>query len=199
MIKAVIFDLNGVVIQSPKFSDIFCEKFGVKNEEFMPALKEIMAKVRQPNAGSAFAYWKPYLDNWGIALSEKEFFDFWFNSETENTKMTRLVQKLKQQGIKLFILSNNFAERTAYYDKHFPFLKYLFEKVYYSWQTGFIKPDTRAYQNILTENNLKPEKCAYFDDSETNIQVATNLGIKSFIFKDANTTEEITKKMELLG
>lgn len=193
MIKVIIFDLNGVVIQSPKFSDIFCVKFGVPVENFLPALKEIMAKVRQPNAGSAFAYWKPYLDKWGTTLSEKEFFDFWFSSEKENTEMTELAKNLRQRGIKLFILSNNFAERTKYYDEHFPFLKELFEKVYYSWQTGFIKPDPRALKNLLDENNLKPEECAYFDDSEANIQVATNLGIKSFIFRNAKNTEEITK------
>lgn len=190
-IKAVIFDLNGTVIQSPKFSDLFCEKFGTSKEVFLPALKETMAKIRLPSAGSAYIYWKPYLDKWGIKLSEKDFFNFWFSSEKENTEITELAKNLKRQGIKLFILSNNFAERTKYYDENFLFLKELFDKVYYSWQTGFVKPDPRAWQNLLTENNLKPEECIYFDNEEEKVKVASGLNIKAFIFKDAKNTKEI--------
>ena len=93
-----------------------------------------------------------------------------------------VIGKLKQQGIKLFILSNNFAERAKYYEENFPWLKELFEKVYYSWQTGFIKPDPRCWQTILAENNLAPADCVYFDDSPANIQTANNRGIKSLLF-----------------
>lgn len=192
-IKAVIFDLNGTVIQSPKFSDIFCEKFGTPKEVFLPALKEIMAKIRLPNAGSAYTYWKPYLDKWGIKLSEKDFFNFWFSSEKENTEITELAKNLKRQGIKLFILSNNFAERTKYYDENFLFLKELFDKVYYSWQTGSVKSDPRCWQNILTENNLQPEECIYFDDSESNIKTAAELSIKSYLFTNADDIKNIIK------
>lgn len=192
-IKVVIFDLNGTVIRSPKFSDIFCEKFGTPKEIFLTALKEIMAKVRLPKAGSAYAYWKPYLDKWGIKLSEKDFFNFWFSSEKENTEIIELVKNLKQQEIKLFILSNNFAERTKYYDENFLFLKELFDKVYYSWQTGSVKSDPRCWQNILTENNLQPEECIYFDDSESNIKTAAELSIKSYLFTNADDIKNIIK------
>jgi HAD superfamily hydrolase (TIGR01509 family) len=195
MIKAIIFDLNGVFIQSPKLSDRFYNNFGVQLEIFMPALKEIMGTVRRPNAKSAFSYWKPYLEKWNVNLSEKEFFDFWFIAEKENPEMIELSKKLKEQGIKIFILSNNFTERTKYYDENLPFLKEVFEKVYYSWQTGFVKPDINAFQNLLTENGLSPEECVYFDDSEKNIIIADSIGIKGFIFKDAKETQGILKKL----
>jgi len=195
MIKAIIFDLNGVFIQSPKLSDRFYDKFGVQPEIFMPTLKEIMDVVRRPNASNAFSYWKTYLEKWNINLSEKEFFDFWFSAEKEKSEMIKLTKKLKEQGIKIFILSNNFAERTKYYDEHFPFLKELFEKIYYSWQTGFVKPDINAFQNLLKENNLSPEECIYFDDSEKNITISDSIGIKGFIFKDAKTTQGTIEKL----
>lgn len=191
MPKAIIFDLNGIFIQSPKLSDRFRDDFGVSNNEFLPALKEIMDKVRRPNAQPAFTLWRPYLEKWGVKLAEKEFLDFWFSAEKANTEMLTLAKNLKQQGIKLFILSNNFAERAKFYDETFPWFKELFEKVYYSWQTGFIKPDPRCWQNLLAENNLKPADYVYFDDSSTNVEIANDLGIKAYLFTKINPIKSI--------
>ncbi len=194
MIKAVIFDLNGVFIQSPKLSDRFRDELGVPNDQFLPALKEIMDKVRRPQDGPAyacFALWQPYLEKWGVKMKEKEFFDFWFNAEKPNEEMLFLSKELKQRGIKLFILSNNFAERAKFYNDNFPWLKELFEKVYYSWQTGLIKPDPRCWQNILIENSLRPEECVYFDDSKTNVQAANELEIRSYLFTNADGVKNI--------
>jgi len=184
MIKAVIFDLNGVFIQSPMLSDRFAQDFNIPNEKFLPALKEIMAQVRQPNANGLYSYWKPYFDSWNLELTEQEFYDYWFKAETDIPEMLAIAQKLKDAGLKIFILSNNLRERTKYYHETFSFLKTLPEKVYFSWQTGFVKPDERAYQLILNENYLKPEECLYFDDSSKNVEVANSLAIKSFVFKD---------------
>lgn len=193
MITTIIFDLNGVLIRSPKLSDIFCARFNVDREEFMAAFFGIMEKVRKPGAGDSFAHWKPYFDKWKINLSKDEFFDFWFSSEKEVPEMTQLVRDLKNEGMRIFIFSNNFAERSDYYQQNFSFLEEISEKVYYSWQTGFVKPDPRAYQKLLTDNDLKAEECLYFDDSEKNVEAAKQLGIKSFLFKSVSQFQQVLK------
>ena len=73
MLKAAIFDLNGIFLQSPKLSDRFEKDFGVPVAVFLPKLSEIMDKVRQPNAGRAFDYWQPALKEWKVNFSEQEF------------------------------------------------------------------------------------------------------------------------------
>ena len=193
MKKAVIFDLNGVFIVSPLFSDRFMTEKGVPSEVFLPALKEILPKIQSPEAQSIYSYWRPYLEKWEVHMSEQEFLDFWFTAEKENVGMVALARELKQKGFRLFILSNNMNERSAYYDKNFPFLNELFEKQYYSWKTGFIKPDPRAYQVVLEENNLKPEECIYFDDGVSRVAAAQALGIESYLFVSA---EEVRKKIQ---
>jgi len=89
--KAIIFDLNGILIVSPYLSDRFRDEYGVAGDDFLPALKEIMAKIRMPNAGNAYSYWEPYLDKWGVEMSEQEFLDFWFTAEKENEDMTKVL------------------------------------------------------------------------------------------------------------
>lgn len=189
MIKAVIFDLNGVFIKSPKLSDRFKERFNVSENDFLMALKEIMSKVRLPKANDIFSYWKPYLLKWELDLSKKDFLDFWFSVEKEDKEMINFARKLKKKGLKIFILSNNFAERTNYYSQNFHFFN-IFDKVYYSWQTGFVKPDIEAYKNILKDNNLKSEEVVYVDDSKENIESASRLGIKGILFENLEQIKE---------
>ena len=191
MLKAIIFDLNGVFIKSPKLSDRFEYDFKISAEIFMPALKDVMAEVRMPGAKDFFEYWKPYFEKWSLNFTREKFLKYWFGAETLDDKMVDYAKELKAKKIKIFILSNNLRERSLYYDEHFKILNGLFDKMYFSWQTGFIKSDIRAYKNLLTANNLKPEECIYFDDSKKNIELAKALGIKSYLFKDPEKTKKI--------
>ena len=190
MLKAAIFDLNGIFITIPRLSDRFASDFKIPEEVFMPVLKEIMAKVRRPNADKAFSYWQPALAEWGIQFTEEEFWNYWFGAEKESTEMIKLAGHLKEKGLKVLILSNNFKERAGFYG-HYPFLNKVVDKIYYSWQTGYVKPDPRAWQHLLEDNDLKPEECVYFDDQDVNLEAARSLGIPAHLFVDVNLTKEI--------
>ncbi len=96
MIKATIFDLNGIFIKSRKLGDRFEKDFNVPPSVFLPKLFEIMGKIRKPNAGSAFSYWEPCLKKWNINFTEKEFWDYWFKSEIPSEKMIAFAKKLKE-------------------------------------------------------------------------------------------------------
>ena len=189
MIKATIFDLNGIFLQSPKLSDRFEKDFGVPVATFLPKLSEIMDKVRQPNAGAAFQYWQSALREWNVILSEQEFWDYWFKGEIQSEKMIAFAKELRGKGVKVFILSNNFKERAEYYG-HYPWIHDAVDKVYFSWQTGLVKPDPKAWSSLLAENNLRAEDCIYFDDQAKNLKAAESVGVKSFMFTDEASLEK---------
>jgi len=188
-IKAVIFDLNGIFIRGPKLSDRFEKDFSIPVSQFLPKLSEIMDKVRQPNSGNSFQYWKPALEEWGVNLSEQEFWDYWFKAEKVSEEMVNFTKELKVKGIKIFVLSNNFKERAEYYN-HYSWMHEVIDKAYFSWQSGFVKPNPQAWLQILAENNLKPEECLYFDDQEKNIKAADSVDIKSFMFMNEDDLKE---------
>lgn len=195
MIKAVIFDLNGIFIQSPKLSDRFEKDFGISADRFLPKLSEIMDKTRQPNAGSSFQYWKPVLEEWDIKMSEQEFWDYWFKVEKVSEEMVNFAKELKTKDIKVFILSNNFKERAEYYG-HYPWIHEVIDKAYFSWESGLVKPNPEAWQLILAENNLKAEECIYFDDQEKNTKASESIGIKAFEFiNEQELKSEVTKAL----
>ena len=189
MLKAAIFDLNGIFLQSEKLSDRFERAYGVPATEFVPKLSEIMDKVRRPNASPSFSYWQPVLSDWGVALTEQEFWDFWFTAEQVSDRTVAFARELREKGVKVFILSNNFKERAEYYG-HYPWIHEAVDKVYFSWQTGYVKPDTQAWSSILVEHGLKGEECIYFDDQEKNLKAALSVGIPSHLFTSEESLEQ---------
>ena len=192
-IKAIIFDLNGVFLKSESLSKRLAEKTGKDAGEIYEVMKPIFKEVRNPERRGE-EVWQPLLEL--LSMKMPEFFDFYFSGETINEEMLDFAKDLKEQGLKVFILSNNFQERTEYYRKHFPELFEVANKVYFSWETGFVKPDKEAYLNLLKENHLLGEECIYTDDSEENLEVAKELGIRSIKFESG---EQIREYINSLG
>jgi len=55
-----------------------------------------------------------------------------------------------------------------------------FEKVYFSFEFGFRKPDPKAFQFVLNNHNLTPKKTLFIDDRLDNIKSAEALGIQTW-------------------
>lgn len=175
--KAVILDLNGIFLQSKYLSERMEEKYEVSKDKFYSVLQEVMEKARKPGVEDSFKLWQPHLQELGLSLPKEEFFNFWFSGEKIVPEVLKYTQELRKKGIKVFILSNNFKERTEFYRKNFPEIFENVDGAYFSWETGFVKPDPQAYLHLLRQNGLRPEECLYFDDSSKNIAVARGLGI----------------------
>ncbi len=191
--SAVIFDLNGVLIQSEFLSRRIERDYGVSDSIVVAALKKIMPKLREPNAPSAWSLFEPYIKEWRLPFSEDEFFTYYFSGESLNKELFEFVKELTQRGIKVFLLSNNFKERTTHYRNALPELLKVIDKAYFSWESGFVKPDNKAWQQIIDEFKLDPKTCLYIDDSNTNITSAQNLGLIAMKFSSIEHLRETIK------
>lgn len=197
MVKAVVFGLHGVLVTSQKLSERFRDYLGVPETHFIPVLEGAMNKMRLPGAGDGYRYFEEHMKAWGVALPPRLFWNFWFESEEAAPEMVGLMETLRGRGIKIIVLSNNFKERTEYYDRRFPFLRALTDAVYYSWQTGFVKSDPRAYQKILADFNCAPQDVLFFDDSKEHIAVAAGLGINAHMFQSIGDAREVLRRYAL--
>lgn len=191
--KSIVFDLNGIFVKSPYLSDRFEQDFGVPKEAFISALSRIMDVVRLPHAPSVYSLFEPEFDKWGVSLSEQDFLDYWFTAEYLDGEMLAYVKNLRDANVSLFTLSNNFRERTLHYRERFPELAETFDQMYYSWETGLVKPDPAALQAILDEHHLEPTTCLYFDDSKKNVTSFSRIGVQAHVFNGVEQVRQLTK------
>lgn len=196
--KAVVFDLNGVVItESDYFTNRLAKKYNKPSEDFYKIFKEVIGITRRPDCQDSFKLWEPGLKALGLDISKEDFFDLWFSDEKVIPEFLEYFKDLRGRGIKVFVLSNNFHERTDYYRKNFPEIFEVVDQVYFSWETGFVKPDIQAYQKVLDEYNLKPDELIYFDDVEDNINSALSLGIKAYRYENLEKTKQIIDSLSM--
>lgn len=119
----------------------------------------------------------------------KRFYDEWYKRMPENQDIVPLIPVLKDNGYKLFILSNatdSFAETINY----FKFTKY-FDGIVISGKEKVAKPNIKLYMTLLERYSLIPEECIFFDDIQQNIDGAQKCGINAVLF--TGDTSELKK------
>lgn len=105
-------------------------------------------------------------------------------SNVANERLFEYIRDELAPHYKLGILSNAGAN---WLDKLFsPEQLQLFSVTALSYQTGFIKPDPRAYQVILDKLNATPEECLFIDDQERYCTAAKEMGFQAVVYASVN-------------
>ena len=103
-------------------------------------------------------------------------------------KRVQLLKAVKQH-YNVFLLSNTNSIHISEFKNQIGENRYLdfyksFDKVYYSHEIGFRKPNKESFQIILDENNLNPKEVFFIDDSPQHIEGAKKLGIQTYHLQD---------------
>jgi FMN phosphatase YigB (HAD superfamily) len=99
-----------------------------------------------------------------------------------NEAVISIAQQLKEQGHRLFILSNTCDAHFTFASTHFPFLK-VFDGYILSYQVGARKPEKEIYEQALNIANCPHHKCFYTDDILAYIEAARSLNIDAEQYK----------------
>jgi len=198
MITTIIFDLGGVYIKTFKGIEHHLEPIlGIKAEEIYSKLlgKELDSLVRGKLTEEEC--WLKIIEknNWkvDVELLKKAIRDYF-----EEIKGTRkIIERLKERGFKLGLLSIHVKEWVDYFDKKFDYHK-LFHSTLYSFEVGLRKPEKRMYELILLKLDSKPEECIFIDDNSKFLVPAKELGMKTIHFRSPSQLENELKGMGLL-
>ena len=109
------------------------------------------------------------------------------------------ILKVKKAGLKLAILSN---ELDLFYGvefrKRFPLIE-LFDVIVDATYTRILKPDPRAYEQVLAELGLDRKNCVFVDDQKKNIEGAEAVNLPYVHFDVTRPGESYAQALQMLG
>ncbi len=107
----------------------------------------------------------------------------WFISNGEQMRVKRpdvwkRVHRLKEQGYKIYLLSNYSQHLFEKHTKDADFMNDIDGKVV-SYQLHIVKPDERIYQHLFLTYGLNPKECLFFDDRAENTAASKKAGMEA--------------------
>lgn len=98
------------------------------------------------------------------------------------------VKELKAAGYKVYYLSNYSKKAYDECADSIAFIEYMDGGVL-SHRELLVKPNPEIYKRLISRYDLIPEECVFIDDTEKNVEVARELGMKGIVFTDKESAE----------
>jgi len=181
MVKNIIFDLGNVLLKWEP------DHFLLQYTSDMDYIKDFISKVIHTKLWLELDQGKISLESAKeILISlypiEKDFlilfFNNWMDMLTPIEKNLQIVDELKLNGYKLYVISNFIKEAYKYVTKKYSFFSQ-FDGQIISGFEHIIKPNKQIYTILLNRYKLNPKDCIFIDDVSGFLRPAKKLGMKT--------------------
>ena len=174
MIRAVIFDIDGVLVQSGRFGK-HLQSLGIDPASLQSFWRGPFAECSLGRADLRQAL-TPFIEQWGYPGSVDECLAAWFEADsTLNHALLQEVEQLRAQGFPCHVASTQERHRASYLERVMG-LASRFDRFFFSCHLGVKKPAPEFYRRITLELDAPPSSLLYFDDQQANVDAARAAG-----------------------
>lgn len=196
MIKGIVFDWGGVLIDNPIPGIIaHCVKtLGTSGTEFWKTVRKFEEPFMKGES-SEDAFWENVCSELGVQkpVERSLWGDAFRNAYSPKKEVFSLASSLRRKGYKIGFLSNTEVPAMKYfYEQDYN----IFDALVFSCAEGTMKPEKRIYELMLERIGLPPKETVFIDDREEYIDGAKEVGINTILFKDV---EQVRKELAALS
>jgi epoxide hydrolase-like predicted phosphatase len=193
MLKAIIFDVGGVLIrtQSRAGREKWAARLGLDSWAFENfVFNGESGRQAQLGQKTFAAHWRWLgnhfsLDEAGLAEMQRDF----FAGDVMNESLVAYVKRLRQAGYRTGLLSNFGDDARHVWTEVYPFIEH-FDGLVISAEVGLMKPDPKIYHLAAESVRVKVEEALFVDDFIENIEGAKRVGMQTIHFTDPETVQQ---------
>lgn len=203
-IKAVTYDMDGMILRGKRFSDMYIEKFGISKEQMSPFFDGPFRECLVGKADLKEELQKGWLERWGWKGSVDDLLDYWFAcGDTVNADVIATIKKLHEEKVLCLLTTNQEKYRTHYIEETLGLGK-LFDQVFSSARIGFKKPEPEFLQVVMDwieghDDLIKKENVLYWDDRGEFVKGAEKFGLTARIYTEFIPYKKEMKSLGLLN
>lgn len=200
MIHAIIFDMDGVLVDSEPFH-IEIEKRQFRQNEILVSQEEHHRYL----GVASDVMWKEIGQNHKLNLPVEKLIEqnksesIRFFSELDDIPvmpgLIELLEKLQQKNYPRAVASSSFPEIIDLILEKTGLNKY-FEVVVSSWEAGKSKPEPDVFLLAAQKLGVHPENCLVVEDSKNGIKAAKSAGMKCIAFQGPGVNPENQKQAD---
>lgn len=197
MIKAVLFDFDGVLTLDETGSQSICNYISVVTGIDNALIKSEYKKYNLGLLRGKYTHrdiWGRFCLGIGRSLDYGILNDSFINTPI-NPKMLRLIKHIKGNGYKTGLVTENKVDRIDAIIKHHGW-ESLFDSIAISAEIGSGKDNSAIFNYIIENLNVLPEECVFTDNKAENLLAPLKMGINTVYF-DHDKNDFFTFVMEL--
>jgi epoxide hydrolase-like predicted phosphatase len=198
-IAAVIFDLGGVVVDSPLHAIARYERdHGIEHN----AINHAIVAAGEHGAWSRLERGQLTLESFaepfeadcrsaGLEVSARRMMEYIAEAAGPRPQMLEAIRRIRTRSLRVAALTNNWHSEEAN-----PLVEH-FDVFVESSVVGLRKPDPRIYELVCRELEVEPPAAAFLDDIGRNLKSARSLGMTTI--KVDEPDQALRELEEVLG
>ena len=190
-IDAVLFDFGGVIAEEgfKQGLAVIAKANGLDESTFIQAAFDTIYTTgyvlgKDPES----AFWNALRQKTGIKGDDASLTNEIFSRFILRNWMIDLVRKLKANGVKVGILSDQ-TDMLDKLDRKYDFFR-LFDYIFNSYYMGKGKRDPSLFDDIVKALKTEPDRILFIDDDSGNVERATQKGWKGILYVDRDSFQK---------
>lgn len=191
-IKAVIWDLGGVILRTESYAprQYLADQLGVTLDDIEHLVFSNASGMRaQRGEIPAEQHWKTIQQR--FALDEKGVKNFrrdFFGGDVLDRALLNYIRNLRSH-YKIGLLSNAFSDLRGYLENSWSIAD-VFDDLVISAEVGMVKPDANIFKLSLERLDVMPQQAVFIDDFLHNVEGARSLNINTVHFQNPDQAKQ---------